>query len=307
MNRIKELIIALFAALLLWSFATSQNLSRTSLFVNLVITNMPDDFIISEKFDNKLNIEVSGPKSIISKLTTYDFRAVYKMPDIVNPGGFSISLNPPDIQAPSGVEVKSVSPSIIRIYLDKKITKILNIIPEIIGNPAEGYEVRGYELFPPKVTVRGPLELLNKIQEIKTESPFDVTGLDGSFKQKIKLNAKYANIIFIDTQDTIIEVDIQPIIITKRLDNISVTTYPVEIKTKLIPETFSADFRGPKNLIDKIVQPGITSIIDIRDYSAGLKYLLPPSFPDLPPEIQVIDRNPKKITVKILKENEKGG
>jgi YbbR domain-containing protein len=307
MNRYKEFFIAFFASLLLWSLATSQNLSRTSFFVTLVIANMPDGFTISKKFDNKLNIEVSGPKSIISKLATYDFSAVYRMPEIVNLGEFSFRLNPSDISSPSGVEVKSVSPSFIRIYIDKTITKTLDITPDITGVPAVGYEVTGYELFPPKVTLKGPMEILDKLQKIKTESPFDVTGLDGPFKQKIRLVASDSNITFVDTQFTTIEVKINPILITKRLENIPVTTYPLEIKTKLIPETFRADFKGPKNLIDKIIQPGITAVIDIRDYTAGLNYLLQPVFPDLPSEILVVDRNPKKITVRILKENEKGG
>ena len=303
MRRFKEIAIAFLAALLLWSLATSQNLSKVNFFVNLSITEIPEDYIISERYDNTVNIRAAGPESILSKLTSYDFSAVYKMPDIVKPGDFSFKIDPTDIDGPSGVEVESVSPSLIRIYLDRTVKKTLDIKLDIVGEPADGYKVAGYELFPSKVIVNGPQKIMDKLTEIKTESPFDVTGLDGPYRQKLNLVINNKNVTFIDTQYTIIEVIVEPIIITKRLEDISVTTYPVELKTKLIPETFTADFRGPKNIIEKVIQPGIIAVIDIRDYNVGLKYLLSPGFPELPPEIQVVDRNPKKITVKILKEN----
>ena len=302
MKKIKEITIAFFATVLLWSLATSQNLSEVSFFVDLNISNIPQDYIISSRSDNKLNIQVKGPKSVLSKLTPFDFRASYKMPDIEKPGDFSFRLSPDDISVPSGViEVKSVSPSSIQVYLEKTITKVLNINPEIIGTPADGFKKGRIELEPSRVTVKGPQQTLDKLEEINTEPPFDITGLDSPYRQKVNLVTAARDVTFIDVQHTTIEIIIEPIIVTKRLDNITVTTFPFDIPTKLIPETFTADFKGPKNLIDEVIQPGITAVIDIRDYNQGLKYLLLPVFPDLPQEIQVVDRNPKKITVKILK------
>jgi len=301
MKRIKEITISFLAALLLWSLATSQNLSKVSLFVDLSITNVPKDYLISKLSDNKLNIEVTGPKSILSKLNPNDFRAVYKMPEVVKPGEFTFRITPSDIMAPSGVEVRSVSPSSINIYLNKTVTKTLDIVVDIKGTPAKGYKITRVNLSPPKVAVKGPKNILADLKAVRTEMPFDVSGLEGSYRQKLRLIVDDKSVSFIDTKYTTIEVIVEPIMVTKRLENIPVSTYPPEIKTKLIPETFTADFRGPKNLIEKVIQPGIRAVIDIRDYNEGLKYLLPPVFPDLPPEIQVVDRNPKKITVKILR------
>ncbi|MBU1628209.1 hypothetical protein KKB18_12650, partial [bacterium] len=241
MKKIKECSIAFLSALLLWSLATSQNLSESSFIVDLKITNIPKDYIISKKSDIKLSIAVAGPKSMISKLDSFAFNAIYKMPENVKSGEFSFRISPTDIYGPSGVDVKSVSPSFIRISLDKAATKLVNIRAEIVGNPAEGYNVTKVELIPSQVNISGPEEMMSQITEVKTETPFDVTGLDGPYRQKVRLLLDDKSFSFVDIQFTTVNIDIEPIIITKRLENIAITTYPVDIKTKLIPEKFTAD------------------------------------------------------------------
>jgi YbbR domain-containing protein len=304
MKKVKEIFIAFFAAFLLWSLATSQNKSESSYWVSLIIKKVPTEYII-KKPDIKLNIEVAGPKSLISKLNSLDFNAIYKMPETVKSGDFSFRIGPDDIQAPSGVEVRSVSPAVIRIILDKAETKLVKIKPEVIGIPADGYQVSKVELSPPDVNIRGPAETLQQISDIKTDIPFDVSGLNDTYRQKVALVLDDKSLSFVDNQFTFVTINIEPIIVTKRLDNIAITTDPIDVKTKLIPETFSADFRGPKNKIEEIIQPGIIAVIDIRDLKEEQSYLLTPFFRDLPPEIEVVDRNPKKITVKIITENDK--
>jgi YbbR domain-containing protein len=301
MKKINRFAGALLISFLLWTLATSQNLSTVSLFINLNVTNIPPDMVISKISEKRLNIQVAGPKNIIQKLADYDFKAIYEIPQNTSKGDFSFSIAPSDIVAPSGAQVKSVSPSVIQISLEKTVEKDVEIKPSVVGEPASGYMVSRIELNPPKARIKGPQATLNSITQITTEAPFDVTNLAEPYRQRFKLLVDSPNVSLVNNQYTTIKVIIEPVVITKRLTNINIVTFPMEIKTQVIPENFTVDFKGPQNIIDKIIQPGINAIIDIRDFKEGQSYLLVPEFRDLPPEIQIVDRNPKKVTVKILK------
>src|SRR5262249_3450809 len=98
-----------------------------------------------------------------------------------------VALSPQNVQAPFGAEVIRVNPSSVRFSLERTITKTVPIVPTVVGQPADGYEIVEVRLNPAKVEVEGPESRLNTMMSIATV-PVRLDGKQSPIEQTADLD-----------------------------------------------------------------------------------------------------------------------
>ncbi|RNC29176.1 MAG: CdaA regulatory protein CdaR [Candidatus Dichloromethanomonas elyunquensis] len=168
-------VVSLVLAIILWIWIVSQNqttglFGKQTLNVPLVTYNQPSNLLIisniqpiSVQLDN--NNEGISVKDLFAYVDLKDAQA----------GEHSYQVH---MDAPEGVKIVDISPSNVIIRLDTAKDKIVPVIVQIDGAPADGYVAKQPLVTPPVVNVRGPTSILEKLESVSVE--VSVTGMKES-------------------------------------------------------------------------------------------------------------------------------
>ena len=83
------------------------------------------------------------------------------------------------------MEVVSISPTSIRLLLENTIRKSIAVVPELVGEPAEGFQVTRVQA--PRVTIIGPQSRVQEVSEAQTE-PIGITGLSSTLVSNVAVD-----------------------------------------------------------------------------------------------------------------------
>ena len=83
------------------------------------------------------------------------------------------------------MEVVSISPTSIRLLLENTIRKSIAVVPELVGEPAEGFQVTRVQA--PRVTIIGPQSRVQEVSEAQTE-PIGITGLSSTLVRNVAVD-----------------------------------------------------------------------------------------------------------------------
>lgn len=71
-------------------------------------------------------------------------------------------------EIPPGLEIISISPRTVRVAYDKRVEKLVEIVPTLVGQPQHGYIVSEVKVQPTTATVRGGESLLAALSAVRT-------------------------------------------------------------------------------------------------------------------------------------------
>ncbi len=173
-------LLAFFLALLIWLILIPEEktYSDRTLTVPLETRNVPPDMELVEKPTATIEVTVRARNRLLNELTASGISArldlgratVYQ--DIY-------PLNGSMITVPLGAEVVGISPTMVRLKLEKTKQMDLEIVPMIVGKVGEGLRITRIEVTPPRVPVKGPESKIRTRDKVST-SPVDVSNLTQS-------------------------------------------------------------------------------------------------------------------------------
>src|SRR6476469_6657076 len=169
-------LIALVITLALWFIVTglsTPTTKRMTIPLNLNIassaqvTNQPQEFV---------EIEVSGDKRKVEQLNKAELAASIDLTD-VQPGDRAIPLTPETVYVPlpQGIKLTEVQPSRLAVKLELVDEQDVEVLVDVIGAPAPGFEVYQTSVLPQKIRVRGPASIVSTLSYVQTER-IDLTG-----------------------------------------------------------------------------------------------------------------------------------
>lgn len=131
---------------------------------------------------DKINISVSGKKSIVSRLRAKDFKAKADLSklSIVDAVPVEVSLN---YSGSGQVTIDLGKNTMLKVKIDDVETATIPVNVEVKGEPATGYAVGKKTASPNMIEVTGPTTAINKIEEVKLTC--DVTGTNKDVKKNI--------------------------------------------------------------------------------------------------------------------------
>ena len=179
-------VVSLLLATLLWAAVSNQASSEIGLDVPLEYRNIPSQLEITGDMTNTIQVRLRGSSNVIKGITAKDVSTSIDLGKM-RTGEKIVALSPQNVQVPFGAEVIRVNPSTVRFTLERTVTKTVDIVPTMAGQPANGFEVGQAFVNPNTVEVEGPESLVDMLSAVAT-TPIRLDRKQSSFEQTADLD-----------------------------------------------------------------------------------------------------------------------
>ena len=181
--------LAIVLALLAWVVAVEEGDPtlevRYPQAIPITRSEPPQGTVIVGDFDERAQITVRAPESILNSLKPDDFTVGVDLTNLdqgTNQVPVQVTLN----KNPS--RVIQVEPEYVTLEIEPEVTKTVPVRMQIVGEPALGYLMRAPIVTSRQVTVTGPSTYVTQVVEAVTEiSVQDTeTSIEGEFELQIQ-------------------------------------------------------------------------------------------------------------------------
>lgn len=139
--------------------------------------NVPENLEISSENIPQAQIRVRGPARILRELAQTELHPSIDLQGAV-PGERTYELSSRQIPLPHEAEVVQIVPSSFRVQFDRRLTKLVEVRPRVIGTFAAGYRILQVTAIPDKVAIIGPAKRVDATENAITD-PVDASGVIG--------------------------------------------------------------------------------------------------------------------------------
>ncbi len=160
-------LISLGLAAMLWMFVATEASSEIGMEVPLEYRNIPPQLEITGDTTNMVQVRLRGSSNVIRDISPRDVSTTIDLSKM-RTGEKIVPLSPQNVQAPFGAEVVRVNPSSVRFNLERTMIKTVPVVPTILGQPTDGFELGTVMVNPSKVEVEGPESRINTLESIAT-------------------------------------------------------------------------------------------------------------------------------------------
>lgn len=287
-------LIALFSIGLWISVALSQDYIIT---VNMPVqyTDLPPNYSIGSTSVDEVYLQIKGKGWELAKLDLAP-KVEYNIPVHKRIGHHKNNLND-FIEANSWItnafKVLDISPNQVEYDVEKNGTKIVKVGKNInlVFKPGYGI-VSQVSISPETVEISGPLQLLDKIDTIKTQYvEFDDIG--DNVNAEIRLEE--INGITVSTKKCTVKFEVQKIV-DKTFEGIEVEARSVPSSKELVlyPGKIDVVLRGGINTLGKLTNDSIKAYVDywraLKENSGSIEPVV-----EIPKFTTISDVQPKKI------------
>lgn len=271
-------IISLILGFALWAYISGSRqitMVTKSFTVPIYFENITDDVILMQDVFYEVNVQLRGPEKSVRELESKD---LYVSIDIENKafGVHSIPLTERMVHLPREIQVVGITPNTVQFKIERKLRKLLPVKPTIVGNTADGLEIKRVLPTPPAIELEGPASEFQKRDYLSTE-PIDVTGKSASFTTKsfVVLKSDYLKV----TKDSSVNVNVVIGEQTKTqvFRGVEVTLIHQQKKTWVNPTRINVIATGPFSLIKKLKRRNFQVIVDCSGLSSSKEdYVISP-------------------------------
>ncbi len=157
----------------------------TKVTVNLELHNLPAGLEIIENPPSTIEVTIKAPRRLIGKIDSDSVQARLELGTArVEQNEFPI--NPDMISLPQGAKVEGISPSQVRMRLERLKEIMLKVEANLVGQLQENLELVKLDVIPNEVSIIGPESKMKETLTVKT-SPIDLSTLTESIEMKIDL------------------------------------------------------------------------------------------------------------------------
>jgi YbbR domain-containing protein len=176
-----------------------------------------------------------------------------------------------------------VFPTSLLLNIDFRMERSLQVVPDIVATPDEGYAVRTIsEPVPSEVTVIGPRSVVKSLSRVDTERK-ELTGLRNNIDLTLPILVPPGQDITIEPDSVRVLLEIVPVK-TRVFDGIPVMVYnaPPGREVLINPATIRVELTGPPAEIDLLNRNALIASVDYRlldsKFTAAIKIDCPSHF-----------------------------
>lgn len=267
--------LAVGLAALLWLSVAGQPLVERGLQVPLEFENVPSGLEIAGNLPSTVQVRVRGSSPIVSGLEVGEVVAILDL-EGERPGRRLFDLFAGRVQAPSGVEVTSVVPATITLTLERGgAPRTVPIVPDLQGQPADGFVVGQISMSPQTVEVIGPETRLQRLREALTE-PVSVEGASDRVESEVAVGVADPTLRLEAPLSASVTVEIVPAPLERTLHDVPVLVRESGGVSRFVvdPEQITVGVRGPRNLVRDLDTTVVQAYVDLAGLRPG-RYNLP--------------------------------
>ncbi len=191
-------LFSLLTAIVLWFYVL--NAARSTIDKTFTVQYiLPDHMVFQSKPVQEVTITLEGPRTFMrsvidreEKLTIDLTKSPYR--DNNRP---SIPIKLDELILPFGIKAEKVSPRVLNLKLERKVTKILTVKAPLIGDIPTDLILEDVRVIPKEVEVTGPRSVLSKIKEISARS-IEIESLFGQTSLTLDWNLPDERIVIAD-------------------------------------------------------------------------------------------------------------
>ncbi|WP_242826029.1 CdaR family protein [Desulfurispora thermophila] len=161
-RRLSLRLLALFFAVVLWVYVTNEQFPASQQVYNvpLEVKNQVDYLVVSG-IPEYVSVRAEGLRSRLLVLRPSDIKASIDLAQ-VQEGENNIRVA---ITSPPDVKIVQVTPEVVKVSADRRMSKQMPVVAQLQGEPQRGYVAGQPSVSPPTVTVSGPKKILDSMQQ----------------------------------------------------------------------------------------------------------------------------------------------
>lgn len=163
---------------------------------------------------------------------------------------------------PGQVRVVSISPSSLKLRLDRIQKRRVPIVAATRGEPAEGWRVVSVKVTPERTELRGPSSVLRGLEEVQTDA-VDLAGLREDAEFTVGLAVRQGQLTPTTRTSFVVTVDLEPMEQLRELTEIPVLVR-AEGWASTVPNV-TVVVEGPKATIDALDPDGFSVVASVPD------------------------------------------
>jgi len=167
-------LVSFGMAIALWWAVRREPMAEVAFTVPIEFHNIADNLEISSENLPQAQIRVRGTVRLVRNLKPSDLHAEIDLAG-AKMGDRTFDLTSQQMRAPQDLEVVQVVPSQVRVTIDTRQTRRVEVRPRVIGTFAAGYRIAQILAQPAEITIAGPRKRVEAIEAALTD-PVDASG-----------------------------------------------------------------------------------------------------------------------------------
>jgi YbbR domain-containing protein len=295
-------LIAIFVALFIWFNASGHQEVVWLKMIPISLENLPDSLTVTGNVPAEVEVSIMGTKR---QLMLMGFKRLNLSVDLSQsvPGRQRVSLNPRQIQLPTGFDYRNVrvhEPMSIDLLLERLITKRVKVTLSTTGAIPEDLVLLdgSLSITPSWVTILGPSSAVQHVNSVTTEA-LDLSRIKESFEQNIPIvfdDERFQS----DPEQVKVEVRVD-----ERWERVLANVPPTvlidseEFVVTIVPNTVALTVTGPRTVLDTLRSGDVSVLLNLGGLGEA-RYRMAPEI-ILPPGVELSHISVDSLTVDIVK------
>jgi YbbR domain-containing protein len=287
---LKFLSIALAA--LVWALVSGERIVERALRIPMEFTNLPAQLELVGDTPTVVDVRVRGSSGALSRLAAGELVAVLDLAS-ARAGQRLFHLTGADVRSPFGVEVVQITPSNVSLMFEPSARKTVPVVPEVDGDPHDGYVVGTVSAEPATVEVIGPESAVARLTEAITE-PVSVTGATGTVTEMVNVGVADPSVRLLSPESASVTVAI-----TAAPVEWAVNAVPVRVRgtaANVTPTQVVVYVRGPREA-QSYGAAAYEATVDAEGLGAG-DFQLPVRIVP-PPRVGIVRVEPADVRIRV--------
>lgn len=166
--------VSVAIAALLWAAVAGEQTVERALRIPLEFANLPAQLEVVGDPPAVVDVRVRGSSGALNRIAAGELTAILDLRS-ARAGRRLFHLGGIDVRRPFGVDVVQVNPSTVVMTFEPSATKVVPVVPDVEGRPADGFFIGTITADPATVEVLGPVSVLARLTEAITE-PVTISG-----------------------------------------------------------------------------------------------------------------------------------
>lgn len=287
-------IVSIGLASLVWVLVSGERIVERALRIPLEFTNLPAHLELVGDTPAVVDVRVRGSSGTLSRIAAGDMVAMLDL-QTARPGQRLFHLTGADVRVPFGIEVIQVAPSNVSIAFEESASKRVPVVPEVEGEPENGFVVGTVRADPATVEVAGPATAVGLLTRAMTE-PVSVAGASADVSETVNVGVPDPSVRLQTPQRTRVTIEITAAPVEWAVASIPVRVRGGERLANVTPTHVTVYVRGPGESRSHGAD-AFDATIDIGGLSAG-RFQLPVRVVP-PPRVGIIRVDPIDVIVRI--------
>jgi YbbR domain-containing protein len=286
-------VLSIVLAALIWLVVSGEQIVERALRIPLEFTNLPPNLELVGDTADVVDVRVRGSSGALSRVASGELVAVLDLRS-AREGRRLFHLANTDVRSPFGIEVVQISPSNISVTLESSATRTVPVVPELDGDPRDGYVVGTVTADPATVEVAGPASAVERLTRAVTE-PVSVAGAAETINEMVNVGVADPAVRLVSPVSAKVTVNVAPAPVEW-----AVTGIPVQPRSgdsaQISPAAVTIFVRGPREARNWNTSE-YRAVVDIEGLRSGT-FLLPVQVTS-PARVGVIHVEPPTVRVRI--------